>query len=768
MRLGVFINGFAAKDAGRSRAMRECLESARLALGAGDVVAALVAEGAAAPEVPAGVLVLRVAVKPAPEAGGRPLPYLRDLLDAGAAVLDVDVFCYLNSDLLMDAGDAALLKSGAAKAYVLKSHEIDACSLENFRVRRFKIDVAPRPGFDAVAFERAWWREGGRAHFPAGFILGEWRWDTAYDAIVRTLPPGVGLSASGTYHRRHASAWRAGSAGGRHNDALLRSLGPKLMAVAPSAAATSRTREDTGREALPEVIVSGAADMMPAWCGAWERSGNRNPVRFFADRTWGAEARAACGRVGTVEDAEEIYKPIRARMKGRAEFKIGWMAKAEIMRRARGEWAVWIDHDVEVQGDIGPMVDYAMKNAEWFASPVYASFCQEDLTEHVAQHGIIVYKPGCEKMAKWCEYVAGQGDPNDEHTFMRCFGGYEAAKKEVLDLYRPEWYESLQTGAMPIRPEAVVARLQNSRSTLVHWTSRELKAPMLEHLRREGRGTLPRTPCGEVDAVYVLGTGSRSGNEELRLSLRSLAANCPWVRKAWVVGADPGFLSPEVGYIPAGDPYTHNKDANIVAKALAAAEHPGVAEKFLLCSDDQLVTRPCGPEDFEMRWLKVYSADDPWYSRGENAAWRKRLKKTLERFGDGAKYYQPHIWTPMEKTKVREMCRGVDLATAQDVTIFSWYGNFVNAGGRENFDHAFAHGAAVPQGALHLAYSDAAWAHKSFRNALRAMFPVPCRFELRGADPANQDGRGKAPEGGDALKRWLDCGNNCGNNARVG
>ena len=62
MKLGVFINGFVAKDAGRSRAMRECLESARRALGAGDVVAALVAEGAAAPEVPAGVLVLRVAV----------------------------------------------------------------------------------------------------------------------------------------------------------------------------------------------------------------------------------------------------------------------------------------------------------------------------------------------------------------------------------------------------------------------------------------------------------------------------------------------------------------------------------------------------------------------------------------------------------------------------------------------------------------------------------------------------------------------------------
>ena len=200
------------------------------------------------------------------------------------------------------------------------------------------------------------------------------------------------------------------------------------------------------------------------------------------------------------------------------------------------------DHDVEVQGDIGPIVDYARENAEWFASPVYASFCHEDLTEHVAQHGIIVYKPGCEKMARWCEYVAGQGDPNDEHTFMRCFGGYEAAKKEVLDLYRPEWYESLQTGAMPIRYEEAVPRLQNSRSTLVHWTSRAMKAPMLEHLRREGRGTLPcegrgtlpRTPCGEVDAVYVLGTGSRSGNEELRLSLRSLAANCPWVRKAWV------------------------------------------------------------------------------------------------------------------------------------------------------------------------------------------------------------------------------------------
>lgn len=736
MRLAVFINGFMPGTAERLRAMVECLESAGHSVDTGDVVAVLAREGEALPELPTGVKVFRVAVKNAPEAGGRPLPYLRDVLDAGASVLDCDVFAYLNSDLLMDRADAELLKSGAAKAYVLKSHEIEACSFEDFEARRFKIDVSPRPGFDAVAFERGWWQSGGRAHFPAGFILGEWRWDTAYDAIVRTLPQG--LSACGTYHRKHVSAWKPGSAGGKHNEAVLKGMGTQIPACKQAYAATPSTAGEPAVTATPtevvEVIVSGAAEMMGAWCGAWLRSGNRNPVRFFADATWGAEVRAVCGRVGTVEDATAIYAAVVNRMKpGSKAYKIGWMAKAEIMRAARGEWAVWIDHDVEVQGDIGPMVEYAMKNAEWFASPVYASFCKEDLLEHVAQHGIIVYKPGCEKMKKWADYVPTQSDPNDEHHFMRCFGGYESAKAEVLDLYRKEWYESLQTGAMPIRFEEAVPRLEKSAAVLVHWTSRAMKEPMIRHLT--GPAAEPAhaavnsggVTSSTVDAVYILGTGSVDNNLELRYSLRSMAKHAPWIRKVWVVGSNPEFLSDEVGFIGAGDDFKHTKDANLIHKAVKACKHEGVAEDFLLCSDDQVVTRPVSIGDFEPRWLRTWREDDAeWY---DQSVWHRRLRETLRRFGEGAKYWQPHIWTPMNKRNLLDMAERYSWQTEESCTIMSLYFNHVRAAGRKNFDHVYVGANAEMPATTHVAYGEKAFKDGAFRAALQSAFPEKCKYE---------------------------------------
>ena len=724
MKLAVFINGFMPGTPERLKAMIECLESAGHSVDTGDVVAVLAANGEELPELPSCVRVMRVAVKNAPEAG-RPLPYLRDVLDAGAAVLDCDVFCYLNSDLLIDKADVRLLKSGVAKAYVLKSHEIDPCSFEDFERRCFLIDVDPRSGFDAVAFDRSWWREGGRRNFPEKFILGEWRWDSAYDAIVRSLPQG--LSACGTYHRKHRSGWSSVSNGGSWTAKIWRNMGPKVIPP----------QEET--EALPEVIVSGSPDLVPVWCEAWARSGNRNPVRFFADSTWGAEAWTACGRVGTVEDATAIYADVIRRMKpGAPQFKIGWMAKAEIMRQARSEWAVWIDHDVEVQGDIGPIVQYAMENAEWFASPVYESFCDEDLGKHVAQHGIIVYKPGHEKMKRWADYVPTQSDPNDEHNFMTCFGGYEAARREVLDLYRPEWYESRQTGEMPVRLEEAVPRLENSKATLVHWTSRELKAPMIRHLKsvESERTKLVRAEFRAVEAktrdvVFVLGTGSKFNNAEMRYALRSIEKYCPWVRQVWVVGADPGFLNTAfVKYVPAADVHTHCKDANLIHKIETVCRMPELSEEFLVCSDDQIVTYSSSWEDFRPRYVKRWSeADAAWY---EADSWKRNLRETLRRFGDGAYYIQPHMWSQMKKSLFLEMLKMCNYKDEKSVTIFSLYGNFALQQGAsapvENFEHEFCVGGELKP-VRHVAYNDAAFGMPEFRDKLGELFPVICKYE---------------------------------------
>jgi SAM-dependent methyltransferase len=251
---------------------------------------------------------------------------------------------------------------------------------------------------------------------------------------------------------------------------------------------------------------------------------------------------------------------------------------------------------------------------------------------------------------------------------------------------------------------------------------------MVAAMVQEGQAVLHEAAV--TDAVFVLGSGSKHGNVELRYALRSMAKHCAWVRKVWVVGADPGFLAPEVGYIPMEDGFQHSKDANIISKLLAAAEHAEVAERFLFCSDDQLVTLPTTIENFKPRFLRVWAeADSAWYERQK---WHVNLRDTLQVFGAGAKYFQPHIWAPMEKTRFREMAAERKWRDSKACVVMSLYYNHVREPGVADFDHVFARDPAQLRRARHVAYSDSALEQPGFLPALQAMFPEPCRFERPG------------------------------------
>ena len=56
-----------------------------------------------------------------------------------------------------------------------------------------------------------------------------------------------------------------------------------------------------------------------------------------------------------------------------------------------------------------------------------------------------------------------------------------------------------------------------------------------------------------IDVFYVLGSGSKWKNNELRYSLRSLEKYCKNVGQVYVIGENPGFLSDKVKYIKATD-----------------------------------------------------------------------------------------------------------------------------------------------------------------------------------------------------------------------
>ena len=247
-----------------------------------------------------------------------------------------------------------------------------------------------------------------------------------------------------------------------------------------------------------------------------------------------------------------------------------------------------------------------------------------------------------------------------------------------------------------------------------------------------------------VDAVFVIGTGSKNDNEELKYALRNLERNCPFVRDVYISGECPSWVDTSVvKHLKWPDRFRHAKDANIIDKLRHACEQPGIAKKILFCSDDQFQTRECTWEDFEPRWLRQYRNTDKWYE-DRHRVWHTRLRKTLERdrmrrIGSGLDpdhvyYYQPHIWMPIDRDKFIDYAVWSDYEKRDDTIIASGYFNFVDAGGNPNFDHVFiSPGQKWPVSATHIAYTDASFA--AAMKYLKKEYPDPSRFEVGAAKP---------------------------------
>ncbi len=243
---------------------------------------------------------------------------------------------------------------------------------------------------------------------------------------------------------------------------------------------------------------------------------------------------------------------------------------------------------------------------------------------------------------------------------------------------------------------------------------------------------------GPIDAVFVIGTGSKNGNEELRYALRCLDKRCPFVRDVYISGECPEWVDTSVvKHIKWPDRFSHAKDANIIDKLRRACEQEGIAKSVLFCSDDQFVTRVCSWEDFSPMWLRRYSPDDKWYEN-KKRVWHTRLRKTLQREydrrvaesipTDGVCYFQPHMWMQIDRDKFVEYAKWSEYERRDDTIIASGYFNFAGERGKENNDHVFLssnhHGGI---GVTHVAYTDSSFG--AAMEYLKAEFPEMSRYE---------------------------------------
>ncbi len=242
-----------------------------------------------------------------------------------------------------------------------------------------------------------------------------------------------------------------------------------------------------------------------------------------------------------------------------------------------------------------------------------------------------------------------------------------------------------------------------------------------------------------VDAVFVIGTGSVDDNRELMYALRNLDTNCRFIRDVYICGYCPNWVDKtKVKHLQWPDRFKHAKDANIIDKLRHACEAPGIAKNILFCSDDQFNTRVCTWDDFEPRYLRRYDPKDVWYA-AKNRVWHTRLRKTLEREVQRRKssgmdtrdvfYYQPHMWMQIDRDRFIEYAEWCGYEKRDDTIIASGYFNFIDAGGKPDFDHTFlgSNEKRIPD-TTHVAYHDGSY--KAALSILGKMFPEKSRFEI--------------------------------------
>ena len=125
-----------------------------------------------------------------------------------------------------------------------------------------------------------------------------------------------------------------------------------------------------------------------------------------------------------------------------------------------------------------------------------------------------------------------------------------------------------------------------------------------------------------IDILYILGSGSKHDDMELRLSLRCLEKNCNGIGRLFIVGNKPDWVQ-NVVHIPAEDTWT--AENNAFQKILKACQ-TDISKEFLLMNDDFFMLKPSSiPMQyygyFVRGFLKHKKEDNPY---------NRSINKTLE------------------------------------------------------------------------------------------------------------------------------------------
>ena len=233
------------------------------------------------------------------------------------------------------------------------------------------------------------------------------------------------------------------------------------------------------------VVTAGVWEWVRRWVEAWERSpsAGRWPVAIgwaedFPDDALARLKGRGYGlidmRRANAECLRLFFHAYNARVppnRQRTPHHALWGAKVRAIMECPTRWCVWLDHDAEVRGDIGPLVRRAQELGKWMASPKYASFGTGAHPSLVAQHGVCVVDTWRPELHRWWAAMVLHDQPHDERAVVAMYGGFSEADQAVGDLYRPDWYASCD--CFPERwtdiNGAAARRVLDSNAAIRHW-----------------------------------------------------------------------------------------------------------------------------------------------------------------------------------------------------------------------------------------------------------------------------------------------------------
>jgi hypothetical protein len=218
------------------------------------------------------------------------------------------------------------------------------------------------------------------------------------------------------------------------------------------------------------------------------------------------------------------------------------------------------------------------------------------------------------------------------------------------------------------------------------------------------------TAPADRDVVYICRAGE--DNEELRHSLRSVAANLPH-RKVWIVGYRPRWVAPEVGYIPTMQ--RGPKHANTWNNWKALTHCPDISDEFVLFNDDFFVTRPINDVPVLHRGTLNEMID--WYGQQRLASHRQRgafTRQILDRAGRGHLLsYELHVPMVVNRHVLAEAVGLISRSGTPGYAVAkrTLYGNLAGVGGERAHDvKAMRANDGLPESGLpFLSTSPASW-----------------------------------------------------------